>query len=284
MALCRIHPKEENKEVKNDYPAAHDCKRRWIHAARSTLFNQAYEVRDGNSGEDVAMVTVTGTEQEIASQLVPLLGRVDDRSTGTTISSTSGDGCFIDSEPLKWADRMISTPPSSQASVPSSNQPIDVLMSAESGNLSEAEILEWTDSLLAADDGMVAQPTPFATGSSFATEDGSSDEDVATVTATCTGQEIAAQLVPPPGRIDDRSTNTTISSTSGDGWFIDSDTLKWADSLIPTPPSSPISLPSSSQPIEELMPSDRGIPSVADVLAWIESSLAADDGMEVQPP
>ena len=100
------------------------------------------------------------------------------------------------------------------------------------------------------------------------------------VTAIYIEQDIAAHgLVLPPWPVDDLSTNT-ISSTSGDGFFIDSSTLKWADSMILTPPSSPISvLSSSQQPIKVIISSESGTLSEADDLAWIDHMLAADDGM-----
>ena len=265
MALCRIHPKEDNKNAENDYPTAHGCKRRRIHVARSTLFDEASEVRDGSNGEDIAEVI----EQEVASQLVWPSRSVDDRSTGTAISSISSVGSYIDSDTSKWAEPM---------SVLSSNQAIEMLISSESRTLSEADVLELIDILLAIDHGMVAQISSFATG-------GTSGEDVAKVTTICIEQDIAShELLLPPGSVDDLSIDTTNSFTSGDGCSIDSGTLKWAGSMILTPPSSPISVPSSSQqPIEVIVLSESGTLSEFDDLAWIDRMLAADDGMVAQP-
>ncbi|KAG1338650.1 hypothetical protein COCNU_04G009560 [Cocos nucifera] len=167
MAICKIHPKEENKMAENDYPTSHDCKKRRIHATRSILFDQACEIKDGSSSEDVAEVTPTWTEQEIVSQLVPPPELVDDRFIITTVSSSSDDDCFINSDILKWADSMVLTPPSSPVSVPSGIQPVQVLLPSDSGTPSEANLLEWIDSLLAAEDELVAQPYSFAPGSSL---------------------------------------------------------------------------------------------------------------------
>ena len=92
---------------------------------------------------------------------------IDDYSTSTIISSNYGNHGFIDFGILMWVDSMILIPPSSSTSVPSSNQPMEGLTSLDSGTLRKADILKWIDSLMVTKDGMVVQPSPFASGSSI---------------------------------------------------------------------------------------------------------------------